>query len=128
MLKQKHENEFHFALVESVLQLKTLDAYVENNENKVHLIIRLNGERKNEQEILNFIKLRDERYSSVQILNIQRKNKIHLLLNIFKLKILLLGKKKITLIVGDPHARWMNIISSFKNIQNVTYLEDGMST
>lgn len=128
MLKKINENGFQLALVESLLQLKTLDSYSEGNKNSIHLFVRLNGERKNEEEILNFIKPRAHHYSSVQFLNIRRNDKFCLLFNILKLRLFLLGKKEITLVIGDPRALWMNIISSFKNIYDVIYLEDGMST
>lgn len=128
MLKKINKNKFRLALVESLLQLKSLDSYSENNKNDIYLFVRLNGERKNEEEMVNFIKPRMHRYSSVQFVSIRRNDKFSLFFNILKLRLFLFGKKKISLIIGDPHALWMNMISSFKNVHDVIYLEDGMST
>ncbi|HAO3411836.1 TPA: hypothetical protein ACP7ST_000270 [Escherichia coli] len=128
MLQKTNKKGFQLALVESLLQLKTLDSYSGNNKNNIHLFVRLNGEQKNEEEILNFIKPRACHYSSVQFVSIRRNDKFSLLFNILKLRLFLFCKRKVILIIGDPRALWMNMISSFKNVHDVIYLEDGMST
>ena len=86
MLQKTNKKGFQLALVESLLQLKTLDSYSGNNKNNIHLFVRLNGEQKNEEEILNFIKPRACHYSSVQFVSIRRNDKFSLLFNILKLR------------------------------------------